>query len=255
MKNLLFFVIIIFCLIQVNESLFNKISYSNIVFASSMNSREDNIPIIDRNIPSNIETATFAMGCFWGPDGLFGVLPGVIRTRVGYAGGEKINPTYYDLGDHSETIQIDYDPEKITYQRLLQIFWNNHNCKLKSSSRQYMSIIFYHNIKQRDVATQSMQEQEKKLDTKLYTEIISLTNFYLAEDYHQKYNLQRVESISGKLKKIYPNFQDFVDSTAVARINGFIGRHSTCEQLKKEIKTYGLTEVSEKYLLNFVCQF
>jgi len=85
----------------------------------------------------------------------------VIRTRVGYAGGEKINPTYHDLENHSETIQIDYDPEKITYQQLLQIFWDNHNCKLKSFSRQYMSIVFYHNLKQRDAAIQSMQEQEK----------------------------------------------------------------------------------------------
>jgi len=254
MKNLVIFVIIIFCLIQANEGLFNKISHSNIVFASSTNSREDNIPIIDRSIPFNIETATFAMGCFWGPDGLFGVLPGVIRTRVGYAGGEKINPTYHDLGDHSETIQIDYDPEKITYPQLLQIFWDNHNCKLKSSSRQYMSIVFYHNVKQRDEATQSMQEQEKKLDTKLVTEIISLTNFYLAEDYHQKYRLQQIEELSGELKKIYPNFQDFVDSTAVARMNGFIGGNGTCEQLKKEISTYGLTEAPEKYLLNLVCQ-
>jgi len=178
----------------------------------------------------------------------------VIRTRVGYAGGKKINPTYYDLGNHSETIQIDYDPEKITYPQLLQIFWDNHNYKLKSFSRQYMSIVFYHNVRQKDAATQSMQEQEKKLEIKLVTEILPLTQFYRAEDYHQKYRLQLREDISGELKKIYPNFQDFVDSTAVARINGFIGKHGTCEQLKKEIKTYGLTEVSEKYLLNLVCQ-
>jgi len=177
----------------------------------------------------------------------------VIRTRVGYAGGEKINPTYHDLENHSETIQIDYDPEKITYPQLLQIFWDNHNCKLKSFSRQYMSIVFYHNLKQRDAAIQSMQEQEKKLDTKLVTEIVPLTQFYRAEDYHQKFRLQQNEEISGELKKIYPNFQDFVDSTAVARLNGFIGGHGTCEQLKKEISTYGLTEVSEKYLLNLGC--
>lgn len=178
----------------------------------------------------------------------------MIRTRVGYAGGEKTNPTYHDLGDHSETIQIDYDPEKITYQQLLQIFWDNHNCKLKSFSRQYMSIVFYLNEKQRDAAIQSMQEQEKKLNTKIVTEIISLTKFYLAEDYHQKYELQQIKEISGELKKIYPNFKNFVDSTAAARMNGFIGGHGTCEQLKKEISTYGLTEASEEYLLNLVCQ-
>jgi len=143
--------------------------------------------------------------------------------------------------------------KKITYQQLLQIFWDNHNYKLKSFSRQYMSIIFFHNLKQQELATQSMLEQEKKLDTKLVTEIVPLTQFYRAEDYHQKFRLQQNEEISGELKKIYPNFQDFVDSTAVARLNGFIGGHGTCEQLKKEIITYGLTEVSEKYLLNLGC--
>jgi peptide-methionine (S)-S-oxide reductase len=174
---------------------------------------------------------------------------------VGYAGGEKINPTYYNLGDHSETIQIDFDPAKITYSQLLEIFWNNHNSTLKSFGRQYMSIIFFHNLKQQELAIQSMQEQEKKLNTKIVTEIISLTKFYLAEDYHQKYELQQIKEISGELKKIYPNFKNFVDSTAAARMNGFIGGHGTCEQLKKEISTYGLTEASEKYLLSLVCQF
>lgn len=174
---------------------------------------------------------------------------------MGYAGGEKINPTYYNLGDHSETIQIDFDPAKITYSQLLEIFWNNYNSTLKSFGRQYMSIIFFHNLKQQELAIQSMQEQEKKLNTKIVTEIISLTKFYLAEDYHQKYELQQIKEISGELKKIYPNFKNFVDSTAAARMNGFIGGHGTCEQLKKEISTYGLTEASEKYLLSLVCQF
>ena len=176
----------------------------------------------------------------------------MIRTRVGYTGGIKENPTYYNLEDHSEAIQIDYDPAKIIYEQLLEIFWNNHNCKLKSSSRRYMSIIFFHNPKQQELATQSMQKQEKKLDTKIITEIISLTHFYLAEDYHQKFKLQQKKEISDEVKKIYPNFNDFINSTATARINGFIGGNGTSEQLKEEINTYGLSEESEKYLLNLI---
>lgn len=179
----------------------------------------------------------------------------MIRTRVGYAGGEKINPTYYNLGNHSEAIQIDYNPAEISYAELLQLFWNNHNCTLKSATRQYMSIIFYHNSRQRDAAIQSTQEQEKKLNAKLFTEINSLANFYLAENYHQKYRLQQVGEINRKLMEIYPDFNDFINSTAVARMNGFVGEHGTCEQLKKEINTYGLSEELEKYLLKLVCQF
>jgi hypothetical protein len=72
------------------------------------------IPPIDLSVPARIETATFALGWFWGPDSRFGSIKGVIRTRVGYTGGKKKNPTYHSLGDHSESIQIDYDPSMIS---------------------------------------------------------------------------------------------------------------------------------------------
>ena len=85
------------------------------------------IPPIDAAAPAKTETATYAMGCFWGPDSLFGSLDGVIRTRVGYAGGTTESPTYHNIGDHTETIQIDYNPAKISYEQLLEIYWDNHN--------------------------------------------------------------------------------------------------------------------------------
>ena len=173
---------------------------------------------------------------------------------MGYAGGEKINPTYYNLEKHSETIQIDYNPAEISYVELLQLFWNNHNCRLKSAIRQYMSIIFYHNQKQQALASQSLQEQEKKLNAKVVTEIISLKNFYLAENYHQKYKLQQSSALRDRFMEIYPNFIDFINSTAVARVNGFLGGHGTCEQLKKEIDTYGLPDPLKKFLLDRVCE-
>jgi len=73
------------------------------------------------------ETATFALGCFWGPDASFGALEGVVRTRVGYAGGTTEGPTYKMIGDHTETIEIDYDPAVISYRELLEIFFDSHN--------------------------------------------------------------------------------------------------------------------------------
>jgi len=117
-----------------------------------------------------------------------------------------------------------------------------------------MSIIFYHNQKQQTLAKQSLQEQEKKLNAKVVTEIISLTNFYLAENYHQKYRLQQSGALRDRFMEIYPNFIDFINSTAVTRVNGFIGGNGTCEQLKKEIDTYGLTEPLKKFLLDRVCE-
>ena len=112
----------------------------------------------------------------------------MVRTRVGYAGGAKANPTYYALGDHAETIQIDYDPTRISYEELLNVFWESHNPTSPSWSRQYMSAIFYHNEEQQRLAQDTKARQEAKLGTKIYTEIVPYTQFYLAEDYHQKYH-------------------------------------------------------------------
>jgi len=112
-------------------------------------------PLIDTQLPKQMATATFAMGWFWGPDSQFGSLPGVLRTRVGYAGGTKPNPTYRDLGDHAETVQVDYDLSKITYPELLNAFWTGHDPTHRSWSRQYASIIFVHNEEERRLAEAS----------------------------------------------------------------------------------------------------
>ena len=195
----------------------------------------DSIPPIDASAPAQTETATFALGCFWAPDSLFGSLDGVVRTRVGYAGGTTQNPTYHNLGDHTETIQIDYDPTQISYQELLDIYWDSHNPTGQPWSRQYMSITFYHDSDQRELAMESKQREETSLGRQVYTEIIPFSEFYLAEDYHQKYYLQQEPELMEELSTIYPNFADFLDSTAVARINGYLGGHVTFEELQEQL--------------------
>lgn len=132
-----------------------------------------------------IQKAYFAMGCFWGPDEFFSKLPGVIETRVGYSGGEKTNPTYNDLGDNSETIEITFDAEKIKYDDLVGYFFSEHNPKTDETTR-YRSIIFYANEKQKEIAEMIKQEKEKELG-KITTIIKPFEKFYLAEEYHQKY--------------------------------------------------------------------
>ena len=193
------------------------------------------IPPIDSSAPAQTETATFALGCFWAPDSIFGSLDGVIRTRVGYAGGTTENPTYHNLGDHTETIQIDYDPAQISYEELLETYWASHNPTGQPWSRQYISIIFYHDSDQRELAAESKQSEEDSLGREVYTEITPFSEFYLAEDYHQKYYLQREPEIMEELAAIYPNFADFLDSTAVARINGYVGGHATFEELQAQL--------------------
>lgn len=124
------------------------------------------------------------MGCFWGPEALFGSLDGVIRTRVGYAGGEKEDPTYDDLGGHTETVLVEYDPEKIGYEDLLDVFWENHDFR-SYRKPQYASKIFYLDQEQKDIAEVMIQNYPDA-----ETEIQPLENFTVAEDYHQKYRLR-----------------------------------------------------------------
>lgn len=133
-----------------------------------------------------IQKATFALGCFWGPDDHFSKLKGVIQTTVGYSGGTKEGPTYTNLGDHTEGVEIVFDDAIITYDTLLNHFWEQHNAAQRQKT-QYKSIIFYHSDEQRIAAEASKREQEKKIGTHLYTEIRSAGPFYKAEEYHQKY--------------------------------------------------------------------
>uniref|UniRef100_A0A336MPZ9 peptide-methionine (S)-S-oxide reductase n=1 Tax=Culicoides sonorensis TaxID=179676 RepID=A0A336MPZ9_CULSO len=111
-------------------------------------------PLHQVNIP--FEKATFGMGCFWSCDSLFGAQKGVLRTRVGYSGGKSKQPTYRNIGDHTECIEIDFDPTKVSYTQLLNLFWNNHEYGLTTRIKtQYQSLILYHNEKQKEMAEQT----------------------------------------------------------------------------------------------------
>ncbi len=133
-----------------------------------------------------MQTATFALGCFWGPDDYFSKLKGVIKTRVGYSGGTKKNPSYYDLGDHTETVEITFDLKIISFEELLKHFWKEHD-PTEQQVTQYKSAIFYQNDEQKKLAEKSKKEVEQKLGRKVATEILKAGTFHQAEEYHQKY--------------------------------------------------------------------
>ena len=141
-----------------------------------------------------MEKATFAAGCFWGVEAVFERIDGVEKTKVGYTGGKTKNPTYEqvctDKTGHVEVIQITYNPEEITYEKLLETFWNVHNpIELNRQGpdigAQYRSAIFYHNRKQKQIAERS--KKEKNIGKKIQTEIKPAKEFYPAEEYHQNY--------------------------------------------------------------------
>lgn len=210
------------------------------------------IPTIDSSIPQYIETFTCAMGCFWGPDCRFGATDGVVRTRVGYAGGTTEEPTYYNLGDHIETIQIDYDPEKISFEQLLDIFWNGHKPTRTVWKRQYASALFFHNEHQEKIVRETRDTPSSKLGEEVRTELIPFTKFYLAEMYHQKYHLQGYEELMSEYRSFYPSLGDFINSTSAARVNGFIGGYGDVSQFQEVFPQLGLSEEKEDFLKNII---
>ena len=142
--------------------------------------------------------ATFGAGCFWHVEDLLRKTKGVKSTQVGYIGGKLANPTYEevctDTTGHAEAVQVDYDPNEITYDELLKVFWNNHdptslNRQGPDVGNQYRSAIFFHNEEQLQIAQKSKEELEKsgKFHKPIVTEIVPAPEFYKAEDYHQKY--------------------------------------------------------------------
>jgi methionine-S-sulfoxide reductase len=168
---------------------------------------------------------------------------------VGYAGGRTYNPTYHNIGDHTETIQIDYDSSKVSYEELLRVFWDSHSSTVPSWSRQYQSIVFYHNDEQHRLVIATRRQREAESGRKILTEIVPFSSFNPAEDYHQKYYLQQVRELMSELRGVYPNSSDFIDSTAVARINGFLGGHGSVESLEEQLGSFGLSLVTSSRLL------
>ncbi len=154
-----------------------------------------------------------------------------MRTRVGYAGGSKKNPTYRDLGDHTEAIQIDFDPAAISFDRLLDLFWATHNPCAQPWSRQYASILFYNGEEQRRVAVESRDREERRRGSKIHTEIAPLREFTRAEDYHQKYYL-RNHPAGAELRAAFRTDAEFVDSTAATRANAFVDGQATAEAVR-----------------------
>jgi len=176
----------------------------------------------------------------------------VIRTRVGYAGGKKDSPTYRRIGDHTETVQVDYDPTRITFARLLDIIWESHRPAGRNAKGQYMNAIFYHDDTQHRIALASQADLEKKTGHSVTTRILPVRSFTMAEDYHQKYILKQNRDLMRELQQFYPDHQDLVASTSAARMNGYTGGNGTADQLSKELSSLGLSADGEKVLKGMV---
>jgi peptide-methionine (S)-S-oxide reductase len=160
--------------------------------------RPPRIELLANQTGETMAKATFAAGCFWGVEATFRQIDGVSSTRVGYTGGELKNPTYKDVCSdrtgHAEAVEVDYDPAKVKYDDLLQVFWENHdptqlNRQGPDFGSQYRSAIFYHSPEQEQAARASKEKLEKsgRFRRSIVTQIVPAVTFYEAEDYHQQY--------------------------------------------------------------------
>jgi len=177
-------------------------AYASKERAGNMSSSEesDNIrnKAKDSTQAGSHEKATFAAGCFWGVEAAFGQVKGVISTSVGYTGGHTRNPTYRQVCSgrtgHAEAVEVIYDPNEVSYEQLVEVFWNIHdpttvNRQGPDVGSQYRSAIFYHNQRQLSAAEASKKKLEKsgKLKRPIVTKIVPASTFYRAEEYHQRY--------------------------------------------------------------------
>ncbi|XP_026499049.1 peptide methionine sulfoxide reductase [Vanessa tameamea] len=198
----------------------------------------------DVDIPT--KKATFGMGCFWSNDSLFGATTGIVRTRVGYAGGTTKNPHYRNIGDHTEVIELDYDPKTVTYEDLLDMFWGNHEYGLTTKlKRQYQSMILYHDEEQRLAAEASHKTMQIRCNGQLRTEIAPAGTFYPAEDYHQKYRLQGHKDLCRSLGLDSSKLQT---SHLAARLNGYLVGVGGMTQFEQEVTRLGLSEKQAEYV-------
>lgn len=190
------------------------------------------------------ERAVLGMGCFWGPDSLFGSLPGVISTQVGFAGGTTADPTYRRMGDHTETVEILFDPERISYEDLMRTFWRSHDAVKDRTykERQYISLLIYDTEAQRETAERVRTEEEARSGRPIQTEFQPFHAFYPAEEHHQKYNLKRFKRATETARSLFPTLEEFHSSTIAARLNGFVREYGSLDAIKAEIRTWGLNE-------------
>lgn len=208
------------------SSLLSCAQKSSVNNTTNMNPKNNTESSSNTSVPATTDTATFANGCFWCTEAIFEELNGVISATSGYTGGQTNNPTYKDVTSgqtgHAECLQIVYDPSKITFDELLEVFWETHdpttiNRQGADVGTQYRSGIFYHNGDQKEKAEKYKVELNKSgaFNNPIVTEITPFTKFYPAEDYHQQYFEQNGNSnpyckivIQPKLDKFRKVFKD-----------------------------------------------
>jgi methionine-S-sulfoxide reductase len=172
---------------------------------------------------------------------------------VGYAGGTTKSPSYHNIGDHSESVEIDFDPSRITYRELLDIFWKGHDPARGSWSRQYRAAIFYNTEAQRLAAVETRDRVAAETGGRIATAIEPYSGFTLAEEYHQKHSLRAYPEVMKEFRALYPDAKSLLNATPVTRVNGYLGGYGSCDSLRGEIESFGLSRRAQETVSSVVC--
>lgn len=170
-------------------------------------------------------------------------MPGVVRTRTGYAGGTTPDPTHKNMADHTETVEVDYNPALVTYQELLEVFFQSHNPNRKPyRQREYISLILYHDEKQKEAAERKKLEKERIAGEEVKTEISPYSGFTVAKERQQKWHIKRNKEAIKRLGQLYVTADQLLDSTLAARMNGLAKGYGSLEKVKSEVKNWQIEE-------------
>ncbi|GAQ77993.1 Peptide methionine sulfoxide reductase [Klebsormidium nitens] len=202
-----------------------------------------------------VETACFAAGCFWGVETTLACVPGVITTAVGYTGGHVENPTYkqvcYKDTGHAEAVLLTFDPSKVSFKQLLEVFFENHNPTTLNRQgpdygSQYRSAVFYYSEEQKEATLAAKKKYEALLNKPVVTQIVPAVTFYNAEDYHQKYAL-RLRDHKPLLTSLKMSDKEILTSPIAAKLNGYVTGQAPPEVLQ-EVEALPLRDETRRLL-------
>lgn len=175
-----------------------------------------------------------------------------MRTRVGYAGGTQADPEYEDLGDHTETFQVEYDPGHVSYEELLRVYQEVHDPGTQSQYTQYKNILFYHNEEQKQAAEVWKQRWEADNGEAMLTEFRPYSSFTRAEQYHQKYSLRQISAIMDELRMIFPDELSIMESKTAAALNGWLAGYGDMQEIETMLPRTGLSPAEQAHVLEIL---
>lgn len=152
------------------------------------------------------------------------------------------------MGDHTECFELDFDPTVVSYEELLQLFWTSHDPTRQAWKTQYASLVLAHSDEQLVAAQASAVNFSQVVGKRVESRVERLGRFWLAEDYHQKYYLRNDRMLMAEFRPVYPNDLEFVNSTAAARVNGYLYGGGSCARLETELPGFGLSDESTERL-------